>query len=311
VKKRVFVAAAVDPFLIERLQSDPRLELDYRPVTDEQSLAGGAAAAQMLVTRYHNRVTAGVLKAASGLELIVQGTTGLDNIDLDAASGRGVAVVAIPGENANAVAEWVLSVMIALTRTIPLYDRGMRQGLWEREDCAARRELRFHRLGIIGVGRVGSQVARLAGGFGMQPLGYDPYVPASEVARRGAVKVDSLEELLRGSEILTLHVPLTGETAGMIGAPQLDLLPEGAVVINSARGQVLDQAAALQRLQSHHLGGLALDVYQQEPPQGLRWPDDPRLIVTPHIAGCSRESKESIGRLIYERICEFYGWEEL
>lgn len=308
MKKRVFVAAPVDPLLIERLQADARIELDYRPVTDEQSLAAGARAAHVLVTRYHNHVTAGVLDAGPALELIVQGTSGLDNIDLVAASRRHITVVGIPGENANAVAEWVVGAMIALTRTVPQYDRGLRQGLWEREDCATRRELRFHRVGIIGIGRVGSRVARLAQAFGMQPRAYDPYVAADEVIRRSAAKIDSLEELLRSSEILTLHVPLTDETAGMIGAPQLDLLPAGAVVINTARGPVLDQAAALQRLQSRHLGGLALDVFEREPPLGQRWPDDPRLIVTPHIAGCSRESKESIARLIYDKICAFYGW---
>lgn len=308
MKKRVFVAAPVDALLIERLQTDARIDLDYRPASDEASLAAGTRAAQVLVTRYHNRVTSGVLDGASTLELIVQGTSGLDNIDLAVAAQRGVTVVGIPGENANAVAEWVVGAMIALTRTIPHYDRSLRRGLWEREDCATRRELRSHRLGIIGIGRVGSLVARLARAFGMQPRAYDPYVPPEEVTGRGAAKIESLEELLRWSEILTLHVPLTGETAGMIGAAQLDLLPAGAVVINSARGPVLDQAAALQRLQSHHLGGLALDVFEREPPLGERWPDDPRLIVTPHIAGCSRESKESIALTIYDRIRGFYGW---
>jgi phosphoglycerate dehydrogenase-like enzyme len=305
VKKRVFVAAEVDPVLIERLQRDSRVDLAYRPVKTEQELAALVSDAEILVTRYHNRVSAEVLHRASALRLIVQGTSGTDNIDSDAAKRRNVPVISIPGENAKAVAEWVIGTSIALTRTLPWYDASVRRGQWLREDCATRRELSSHQMGIIGIGRVGSRVARLAAAFGMRPIAYDPYVEAAEIVTRGATKVESLEELLRKTEILTLHVPLTDETRRMIGAPQIDLLPEGAIVLNACRGPVVDTDALLDRLERGHLGGVALDVFEEEPPRNTRWPANPRLLLAPRIAGCSRESKQSIAVLIYERISEY------
>jgi phosphoglycerate dehydrogenase-like enzyme len=305
VKKRVFVAAEVDPVLIERLQRDSRVDLTYRPVKTEQELAALVSDAEILVTRYHNRVSAGVLNRAKTLRLIVQGTSGTDNIDSDAAAGKNVPVISIPGENANAVAEWVIGTSIALTRTLPWYDVSMRRGQWLRDDCATRRELHAHQMGIIGIGRVGTRVAKLAAAFGIRPIAYDPYLTADQVGRRGATRIDSLEELLRKTDILTLHVPLTAETRRMIAAPQLDLLPEGAVVLNACRGPVVDTDALLDRLERGHLGGVALDVFEEEPPRTPRWPDNPRLLLSPHIGGCSRESKESIALLIYEKISEY------
>lgn len=306
VRKRVFVAAQVDPVLIEKLRADPRFELDYHPVNNELSLIKRLGGVEVLVTRYHNRITARVVDSASELRLIVQGTSGIDNIDLAAAERKKVRVIAIPGENANAVVEWVVGVMVSLTRTLPYYTRQMREGIWERDDCATRRELRSYRLGIIGIGRVGSRVAKMARTFGMQPVAYDPYVSGKEAARRGASKIESYEELLSQCDIVTFHVPLTEETTRMMASPQLEMLPEGAILINASRGPVVDQAAVLHALQSNRLGGAALDVFDQEPPGGLEWPDDPRLILTPHIAGCSRESKASIAGMIYDKIQEFY-----
>lgn len=294
----------MDAALIDLLQADPGVELDYHPVSDEAALIQRIGGAEVLVTRYHNGVTARVLDAAPDLKLIVQGTSGTDNIDFATAERRGIRVVALPGENANAVAEWVIGAMIALTRTVPAYTRQVRQGIWQREDCATRRELRSHQLGIVGIGRVGSLVAAHARSFGMSPLAYDPYLSAEEVARRGGHKMESFEELLARTEILTLHVPLTEETRRMVGSVQLETLPAGAIVINACRGPVVDEAAVLHALASNHLGGVALDVFEEEPPR-REWPDDPRLILSPHVAGCSRESKESIAREIYTRIREY------
>ncbi|HEY5609703.1 MAG TPA: NAD(P)-dependent oxidoreductase [Thermoanaerobaculia bacterium] len=296
-KKRLLIAAEVDRTLLDRVRGDARFDVVHSPTADETSLAATVGEAEILVTRYHNKVTSRVLDAATRLELIIQGTSGLDNIDLDAAARRGIRVLGLPGENANAVAELVIGHMIALTRTVPAYDAMMRAGVWQREDCATRRELRGYCAGIVGLGRVGGRVAHLARAFGVEVHAYDPYVAAADRA--------TLDELLASSEILTLHVPLTDETRRMIGARELDRLPRGAFVINTSRGEVLDAAALLDRLASGHLAGAALDVYDEEPPRGVVWPEDRRLILTPHIAGCSAESKASIGRLIYERICEF------
>lgn len=305
----VFIAAEVDPELLDRLSRDARFEVRHEPSHDEASLVRGVAGAEILVTRHHNRVTSRVLDAARSLRVIVQGTSGLDNVD-PSWEARGLRLLGVPGENANAVAELAIGHMITLTRTVPHYDRMVRSGRWERGDCARRRELRGHTLGIVGLGRVGGRVARLARAFAVASIAFDPYLTADEMRARGAEKIESLDELLERSEILTLHVPLSRETRGMIGRREIGRLPGGAVVINTARGEVADVDALLEALASNRLAGIALDVYDPEPPDRT-WPDDPRIILTPHVAGCTREARASIGAAVYRRICESQGMEPL
>ena len=304
--KRLLIAADVDRSLLTRAHADGRFEIIDHPVRSEDELEAIAGDCEILVTRSYNRVTKRVIDAARKLELIAQGTSGTDNIDMQAARGRGIAVINMPGENANAVAELVIGFMIALTRTVPAYDRSMRAGIWDRDDCATRHELRHHRLGIVGLGQVGMRVSRLAHAFGMRVTAFDPYITDDDFTQRGAARVTSLGALLRASDILTLHVPFTPETGAMIGAGELAALPPGAIVINAARGEVLDVDAALDALSRNTLGGLAVDVYDPEPP-ARSWPDDPRLILTPHVAGCTTEAKSAIGAKLYEKICGFYG----
>jgi D-3-phosphoglycerate dehydrogenase len=304
--KRLLIAADVDRSLLTRAHADGRFEIVDRPVKSEEELEAITGDCEILVTRSYNRVSKRVIDAAPRLELIAQGTSGTDNIDMEAARARGIAVINMPGENANAVAELVIAFMIALTRTVPAYDREMRAGVWGRDDCATRHELRHHRLGIVGLGQVGMRVARLAGVFGMSVSAYDPYITDDDFAERGATRVPSLEALLRASDIVSLHVPYTPETRAMIGAAEIASMPPGTIVINAARGEVLDVDAALDALARNILGGLALDVFDPEPPTRT-WPDDPRLILTPHIAGCTTEAKSAIGAKLYEKICAFYG----
>lgn len=279
---RVFIAADVEPRLVELLRSDAAF-----------ALIDDIAGAEVLITRTINKVNGELLDRAPDLRVIAQGTSGIDNIDLDAARSRGIDVINLPGVNANAVAELVIGHIIALTRTVPRYVRELTHGTWQRGDCATRHELRHYRLGIIGLGNVGTRVARLARAFGMPVRAYDPYVPEAEAA--------SLSELLQASDVVTLHVPLTDETRNMIAANELASMPRGAILINAARGEVLDLDAALAALASNHLGGLAVDVFDPEPP-GRTFPDDPRLIVTPHIAGCTFEAKNDAAELLYARL---------
>jgi len=306
MKKRLLIAADVDRSLLARAHADGRFEIIDHPVKSEAELEAIVGDCEILVTRSYNRVSKRVIDAAATLELIAQGTSGTDNIDMQAARDRSIAVINMPGENANAVAELVMAFMIALTRTVPAYDREMRAGVWGRDDCATRHELRHHPLGIIGLGQVGMRVSRLAAAFGMRVSAFDPYISDDDFVQRGAQRMTSLDALLRASDIVTLHVPFTPETRSMIGRAELALLPRGAIVINAARGEVLDVDAALDALSDNGLGGLALDVYDPEPPTHS-WPDDPRLILTPHIAGCTTEAKSAIGAKLYEKICAFYG----
>jgi phosphoglycerate dehydrogenase-like enzyme len=313
VRKTLLIAADVDRSLFERAEAHAgdhpadniRFDVVHHPVRTEDELAAIVGDAHVLVTRAYNKVTRRVIEAAPQLELIAQGTSGIDNINLDAARERGIAVIHMPGVNANAVAELVIGFMISMTRTVPFYTREVVRGVFSRDDCATRHELRHHRLGIIGLGQVGTLVAKLAAAFGVHVQAYDPYLSDADFAARGATRAMSLHDLLASTDILTLHVPLTLETRAMIGPNELHLLPRGSYVINASRGEVLDQQAALTALAETHLAGLALDVFDPEPPI-TPFPNDPRLILTPHIAGCSYEVKSTVGGRLFERIVEFY-----
>lgn len=291
------IAADVDRSMFDRANADGSYEIVHRPVRSEEELAAIVGDAHVLVTRAYNKVSRRVLENAPHLELIAQGTSGIDNIDLDAARERGIHVIHMPGVNANAVAELVIGFMISMTRTVPFYTREVVRGAFSRDDCATRHELRHFRLGIVGLGNVGSLVARLAAAFGMSVQAYDPYVAEA--------RVGTLDELLRTSDIVTLHVPLTEETRKMLGAAEIAKMPQGSYLINAARGEVLDQRAALDALSAGHLAGVALDVFDPEPPDAP-FPDDPRLILTPHVGGCSYEVKTTVGGELYELIRSFY-----
>ncbi|HEX7192652.1 MAG TPA: NAD(P)-dependent oxidoreductase [Thermoanaerobaculia bacterium] len=288
--KKVFIAAPVERALIERLEADPRFTITDR-----------IEEAHVLITRTVNNVSREMLARAANLELVAQGTSGIDNIDLAALAERNVPLVHLPGINANAVAEMVIAQIVMLTRTLPLYARQMVQGTWNRDDCATRHEMRHYILGIVGHGNVGSRVARLARAFGMRAVALDPYVADLGETERAS----SLDELIAVADVLTLHVPLTNETRRMIAAREIDAMKRGSILINAARGEVLDLDAALSALASNHLGGLAADVFDVEPPQRT-WPDDPRLILTPHIGGCTHEAKSTAAELLYRKIADFY-----
>ncbi|MGZ8797728.1 MAG: NAD(P)-dependent oxidoreductase, partial [Thermoanaerobaculia bacterium] len=295
----------VDRNLVQLARADGRFDVAVSPVRTEEELAAIVGDAHILVTRAYNKVSRRVLESAINLEVIAQGTSGTDNIDDDAVRQRKVSVISLPGENANAVAELVIGYMLSLTRTIPFYTREVAAGKWPRDDCATRHEMHHYRLGIAGLGQVGTRVARLARAFGMQVAAFDPYLSDGQITERGATRAGSLQFLLSSSDIVTLHVPLTSETRRMIGARELEMMRAGSLLVNTARGEIIDQSAALAALASNHLAGLALDVFDPEPPKET-FPDDPRLILTPHVAGCTFECRHAIGQKLWEKIVEFY-----
>jgi phosphoglycerate dehydrogenase-like enzyme len=300
--KKLLIAADVDPHLAEVAGRDGRFAVVVHPVRTEDELASIVGDVHILVTRAYNKVSGRVIESARQLEVIAQGTSGTDNIDDAAARARGIPILSLPGENANAVAELVIGCILSLTRTIPFYTREVAAGAWPRQDCATRHEMRSFRLGIVGLGQVGMRVARLAGAFAMEVVAYDPYISDAQFAERHASRVRSLEELVGSSDIVTMHVPLTAETRRMV---EPSSLRRGAILINAARGEVVDQRAALDALASNHLSGLALDVFDPEPPAGPL-PDDPRLILTPHIGGCTHECRSAIGEKLWTKIADFY-----
>lgn len=302
-RRRLLIAADIDRRLADLAQHD--FDVVVNPVRSEEDLAAIVADAHVVVTRAYSKMSRRVIEAAKQLEVIAQGTSGTDNIDEAAARERGLTVISLPGENANAVAELVIGYVLSLTRTIPFYTREVAAGKWPREDCATRHELRHFRLGIIGLGQVGMRVARLASAFSMEIAAYDPYLTDAQISARNATGAASVDQLLSSSDIVTLHVPLTKETRRMIGSRQLQTMRRGSILVSAARGEIIDQTAAVDALTSGHLGGLAMDVFDPEPP-AAPFPNDPRLILTPHVAGCTYECRHAIGEKLWEKIKSFY-----
>ncbi|MCF8033682.1 MAG: hydroxyacid dehydrogenase [Desulfarculaceae bacterium] len=253
---------------------------------------------EVLITRLGHYIDAEVLAAGPGLRAVVTATTGLDHIDLEAAAARGVEVLSLRGEydfldTVSATAEHTWGLLLALVRRIPAAHASVLGGQWDRDSFKGR-ELMGRRLGCVGLGRLGRKVAAYALAFGMEVSAYDP-APRKWVD--GVERRASLDELLAESEILSLHPPYNDHTHGMIGPRELALLPEGAVLINTARGGLIDEAALLDALNSGRLAGAALDVLAGEPDHGQG--DSPliaharamgNLIITPHVAGATTES---------------------
>ena len=245
-----------------------------------------------LVVRSETKVTEPVIAAGDNLKVVARAGIGVDNIDLDAATRAGIAVVNAPIGNTVAAAEHTMALMLALARNVPQAYASMKEGLWQRSAFMGI-EVRNKTLGIIGLGRVGSEVARRAAGFGMRLVAYDPFV-APDFASRLGVTVMSLDELLPQADFVTLHTPLTAGTAKLISGPQLAKMKPGARLINVARGELVDEDALLEALENEHLGGAALDVFTDEPPGDLPLLKHPRLLATPHLGASTEEAQREV-----------------
>lgn len=244
------------------------------------------------------------LRALPRLRVIAVHGAGFDQVDLDAATELGVLVVNAPGANADSVAELVIGFIVALLRRIPEGDRHVREKRGWREERFVGRELRGRVLGLVGIGNVGGRVARLALAFGARVITCDPYV--DEVAVPAGVPRVEYEELLRQADVISFHVPLSGETKNMLDARTLRLTKPGVYVLNTSRGGVIDEDALADGLASGHVAGAALDVFAVEPPTSRpRVLDQPNLITSPHIGGSTVESLENVARVAAEEIALF------
>jgi D-3-phosphoglycerate dehydrogenase len=239
---------------------------------------------EALAVRSATKVTKEILDAATKLRVIGRAGTGVDNIDLAAASRRGVVVMNAPGGNSVSVAEHTFALLLALARQIAEASASTRGGKWEKKRFSAGRELMGKTLGVVGTGNIGGLVVQRARAFGMKVLGYDPFLSADAAAKLG-VELVSLDDIWRRSDAITLHVPLTEQTKNMVGAPQLALTKPGALVVNCARGGLVDENALAEALRSGKLGGAALDVFEEEPlPPGHPFYRLDNVLLSPHCA---------------------------
>lgn len=283
-----------------------REEAQWTVITADQiqsNLAQHLADADALVVRSAVDVNAALLEKAAKLRVIGRAGVGVDNIDLDAATRRGIAVMNTPGANAVAVAEHTFALMLALARHLGRADATTRAGKWEKKSLQGS-ELRGKTLGVVGLGRVGLEVARRARAFAMEVVAHDPFVSAT-LARELGIKLSLLDDVFAAADYLTLHVGLTPQTASMINAENLKKMKPGARLINCARGELIDESALAAALRSGHLAGAALDVFTQEPPKDSPLLQLENVIATPHIAGSTFEAQEAVGVQIALQVKEY------
>jgi (S)-sulfolactate dehydrogenase len=283
-----------------------RYDVDYRPklVDEPAALAAALPAADAWIVRNRTQVRGALLEAASRVRVIGRLGVGLDNIDVAACQARGIAVIPASGANAESVAEYVVTAALMLLRGAYFSTRAVEAGTWPRQMLSQGREAAGKVLGLVGFGSIGQLTARKAAAIGMQVVASDALIPPDDPAwREVGVAHCPLDELLRASDVVSLHVPLTAQTRGLLDARRLGLMKPDAVLVNTARGGLIDEAVLATMLREGRLGGAALDVFDQEPlTAGSPLAGAPRLILTPHIAGVTLESNERVSAMIAERV---------
>jgi D-3-phosphoglycerate dehydrogenase len=247
---------------------------------------------EALVVRSATRVTRDVLSAGRNLRVVARAGVGVDNIDVEEATRRGIVVVNSAGGSTFAATEHTFAVLLALARNVPQAMQSLRQGEWTPGRFVGT-ELRGKTLGVVGLGRIGTQVARRALAFEMRVLASDPFI-AREHAESNGVELVPLETLLTESDVISLHAPLNPQSADLMGSAEFARMKRGALLVNCARGGLLDEAALVKALDSGHLGGAALDVFQEEPSPHRALLEHPRVVVTPHLAASSREAQQEV-----------------
>ena len=266
-------------------------EVIIPPNTSEQDTAQAGRDAKALVVRLTN-VSADLMDAMPALKVIGRNGVGVDNIDVQAASARKIMVVNTPGTNSNSVAEYVISAFMFLMKRLGSLDARLRQGDWLYRDQCRGFDVEGKTIGIVGMGQIGSILLRKCKtGLGMRTLVYDPYLSSEQIRQSGAEACAGLDVLLSRSDVVSIHVPLNQATKGLFNKEILALMKKGSVLVNASRGGIVDEEALVSFLQSGHLGGAALDVFEKEPPEvkSPLW-GCPNLLVTPHIAGMTEDA---------------------
>jgi len=256
--------------------------------------------ADILIVRSATKVTEELLTSAPKLKIVARAGVGLDNVDKPACEKRKIKVINTPGASSNGVAELAIGMMFAISRRIPKADRGMREGKWLKKELTGT-EIEGKTLGIVGLGRIGGLLAIKAHGLGMNILFYDPKTSSTALG-----KSVNLEELFASSDFISLHVPLLPETKGMINAATIGKMKKNAVIINTARGGLIDEEAIYSALKEGKIAGACLDVYPQEPYTG-KLCELPNVVLTPHIAGSTAESQMRIGLELVQKLKEEMG----
>src|SRR5712691_4705697 len=292
---RVLIADTISPRGIEELSCDHALDVIIKTGLTESELVALIPEFSAIIVRSETKVNSTILNAGTRLRVVGRAGVGVDNVDIEAATRRGIVVLNAPGGNTVSTAEHAFSLLLSVARRIPQADASVRQKNWDRKNFEGV-ELYNKTLGIIGMGRIGSELSRRAIAFGMRVLAYDPYLSATRARSLQVELVEELDDLLVSADFISLHTPLTNETRHMLDATHLQKTKRGVRIINCARGGLIDETALAKGLQDRHVAGAALDVFEKEP-----LPDDsplrsaPNLILTPHLGASTAEAQESVG----------------
>jgi D-3-phosphoglycerate dehydrogenase len=291
---RLLVTDEIDSDGVDLLRAEPSFVVDEIPTPKPEALAEMIGDYDAFVGRSATRLPAELLQRATKLRVIGRAGVGTDNIDIPAATQLGIAIINAPGGNTVAVAELFFGALIGLIRHLPDATSSMREGRWDRSKLLGT-ELRGRSLGIVGLGRIGGEVAVRARAFGMSICAYDPYVTDERFEMLRVSRSKTLEDLLKASDVVTVHTPLNSETTGMIGEDQIGVLKRGSIVVNMARGGIVEEKALTKALESGFLGGAILDVYTQEPldPSSLLR-KLPNVVLTPHLGASTAEGQHNV-----------------
>lgn len=295
---RVLVA---DPLAEEGLEVlRKQVEVDVRTKMKPDELVSVIGDYEAIIVRSETRVTREAIEAGKKLQVIARAGVGIDNVDLEAATQRGIVVVNAPTANTMAAAEHTVAMMLALARHIPQAHANLSGGAWMRQNFVGV-ELRNKTLGIVGLGNVGSEVARRVQGFRMKVIAYDPFV-SLEYARNLRVELVSFEKVLTDADFVTLHLPLTDQSRNLIGTREMSMVKPTVRIINCARGGLIDEQALSQAIDEGRVAGAALDVFAQEPPKDSPLMKNPRVIVTPHLGASTAEAQTSVATDAAEQV---------
>jgi len=297
---KVLISDKIEEVCPRRLREFPGIEVVEKGGLPPAALIQEIRGCIGLIVRSATKVTRELIEAGASLKVIGRAGAGVDNIDVKAATAKGIVVMNTPGGNANAVAELTIALMFALAREIPRGDATIKAGKWEKKSFMGT-ELAGKTLGLVGIGFVGSRVAAKARGLDMKVQVYDPFVSADESRRLGAEMVD-LEPLLASSDYVSLHLPKTPETTGLINKALIAKMKRGAYLINCARGGIVNEADLIAGLDSGQVAGAAVDVYDPEPPADWTLAKHPRVVAMPHIGATTVEAQETVARMIAEQV---------
>jgi D-3-phosphoglycerate dehydrogenase / 2-oxoglutarate reductase len=307
VAHRVLVTDKLAEEGLERLRAEPGIEVvvDTKLAQDVPALKRALAEADGIVIRSGTQLTADVLEGQSRLKAIVRAGVGVDNIDVAAATRRGIVVMNTPGGNTVSTAEHTMALLLSLARNVAKADASLKSGKWDRNKFTGT-QLEGKTLGVVGLGRVGLAVAKRAQGFGMSVVGFDPFLAADKAQELGIESVPRTDELWPRCDFLTLHTPMTAETRNIVGAAEIARMKPSVRIINCARGGLIDEAALLEALNKGQVAGAAIDVFEPEPPPaGHPLVNHPSVLVTPHLGASTEEAQVSVAVEAARLLSEF------